>query len=52
MFYVFELFLVQASWSFCSSIVYIDEFLSTSRIIENEDLILLKVLYFVLQLFS
>ena len=51
-FYIFELFLVQISWSFCSLIVCINEFLSISRIIENEDLILLEVLYFVLQLFS
>ncbi len=50
--YIFGLFLVQASWSFCSSIVYIDELSLASRIIENEDLILLEVLYFVLQLFS
>ncbi len=50
--YISKLFLAQTFWSFCFLIWFIDKLLSSSKIIENENLILLKVLYFILQLFS
>ena len=50
--YIFGLFSVQASWSFCSSVVCTGGPSSAPRIIENGDLVLLEVPYFVLQLFS
>jgi len=50
--YISELFSAQAFWNFCFLVWFTDRFLSTSKIIENKNLILLKVLYFVLQLFS